>query len=136
MKLGVDLMVKVMDPRALNTTFADLYNARDLDGMLSLYEDEAAHQNAQTLDTDVGLPAIEASLRALLELSGKMISRNNFCILSGDLALLRADWSITSEEGGTIAEGSSVELARRQRDGSWRSVIDHAIGASLPRVTG
>ena len=127
-------MIKVMHPRELNATFASLYNARDLKGMLLLYENGAAHQNAQTQETDVGLPAIEASLRSLLELSGRMISRNNFCIVSDDLALLRADWSISDARGEPIAEGSSAEIARRQPDGSWRSVIDHAIGASVPRV--
>ena len=127
-------MIKVMHPRELNATFASLYNARDLKSMLSLYESGAAHQNAQTQETDVGLPAIEASLRALLELSGRMISRNNFCIVSDDLALLRADWSISDARGAPITEGSSAEIARRQPDGSWRSVIDHAIGASVPRV--
>lgn len=127
-------MVKVMHPHDLNATFARLYNARDLEGMLLLYEGRAAHQNAQTQATDVGLPAIEASLRALLDLSGSMISRNNFCIVSGDLALLRADWSISDTQGRPIAEGSSAEIARRQPDGSWRSVIDHAVGASQPRV--
>lgn len=127
-------MTKVMQPRELNATFASLYNERDLEGMLSLYESGAAHQNAQTKETDVGLPAIEASLRALLNLSGKMISRNSFCIVSGDLALLRADWSIRDADNRLIAEGSSAEIARRQPDGSWRSVIDHAVGASIPRV--
>lgn len=127
-------MIKVMHPRELNATFASLYNARDLEGMLSLYESGAAHENAQTQETDVGLAAIETSLRTLLDLPGKMVSRNNFCIVSDDLALLRADWSISDAQGGPIAEGSSVEIARRQPDGSWRSVIDHAIGASVPRV--
>ena len=127
-------MVKVMQPDELNATFADLYNARDLDGLLSLYESHAAHHNAATSDTDIGLPAIEASLRALLDLDGAMTSRNNFCIVADDLALLRADWKIVDAQGGEIAQGSSAEIARRQPDGSWRSVIDHAIGASIPRL--
>ncbi len=126
-------MVKVMHPSELNATFASLFNKRDLQGMISLYESEAAHKNAHTKETDVGLPAIEASLRALLRIPGEMISRNSFCIVSGDLALLRADWSI-SNQNELLAQGSSAEIARRQSDGSWRSVIDYAIGASLPRL--
>jgi len=127
-------MIKVMQPNELNRTFANLYNARDLDGLLSLYESNAAHQNAATSSTDIGLPAIEVSLRALLDLEGAMTSRNNFCITANDLALLRADWMIVDAKGREIAQGSSVEIARRQQDGSWRTVIDHAIGASIPRL--
>jgi len=125
-------MVKVMHPSDLNATFARLFNARDLAGLLALYEPEAAHLNAQTSDVDTGLPAIEAALRALLAMPGRMASTNNFCIVAGELALLRADWSI-DDAGRTLAAGSSAEIARRQGDGSWRTVIDHAIGASLPR---
>lgn len=125
-----------MHPTELNATFAMLYNARDLDGLLSLYESQAAHHNAATRDTDIGLPAIEASLRELLALGGQMISRNNFCIVSDDLALIRADWTIGDAAGRNMAQGSSAEIARRQPDGSWRSVIDHAIGASMPRIDG
>lgn len=128
-------MVKVMHPNQLNATFAALYNQRDLDGLLSLYESRAAHHTASTSSTDVGLPAIEASLRELLALGGHMVSRNNFCIVSDDLALLRADWTISDALGRHMMQGSSAEIARRQPDGSWRSVIDNAIGASIPRVS-
>lgn len=73
-------------------------------------------------------------MRALIALSGRVISRNNFSIVSGELALLRADWSNMNSQDKPIAEVSSAEISGRQPDGSWRSVIDHAIGTSLARV--
>ena len=127
-------MTRIMDPQDFNTTFARLYNARDLRGLLQLYEPQAAHQNAQTQQTDMGLDAIEASLRALLQVPGRMVSDTNWCIVCGEIALLRGDWSIRDEQGTLLAEGSSAEVARRQADGSWRTLIDHAVGASVARV--
>lgn len=52
-------MPAVTHPAELNPRFAALYNARDLAGLLSLYEPDAAHHNAQTAATDHGLAAIE-----------------------------------------------------------------------------
>lgn len=75
---------------------------------------------------------VEETLAGLLALPGRMTSRNRFCLVHDDLALLRADWILVSDDGETLASGSSVELVRRQADGFWRYVIDHAVGASLP----
>ena len=72
--------------------------------------------------------------RQLLQTPGTMTSKNNFCVLQGNLALLRADWEIVDDTGSIIVSGSSAELVRRQPDGRWLNVIDHAAGAGLPRV--
>jgi ketosteroid isomerase-like protein len=49
----------------------------------------------------------------------------------GELALLRGEWELR----GTAPDGSSVELTartaevvRRQPDGAWLYVLDHAFG--------
>ncbi|WP_220185196.1 hypothetical protein [Paracoccus sp. S1E-3] len=76
---------------------------------------------------------IAGLMRRLLAVPGTMISRNNFCILHGDLALLRADWTLVGDDGATVAEGSSTVVIRKQNDGRWLYVIDHASGARLPR---
>ena len=78
--------------------------------------------------------AISVELGKLLSVRGKMTSHNNFCIEVGDIALLRADHRIADAAGTTILAGSSAEVVRRQPDGTWLYVIDHAMGATLPRV--
>lgn len=75
-----------------------------------------------------------AELQKLLSMPGKMASYNNFCIEHGNIALLRADHSIVDADGVTIFSGSSAEVVRRQADGTWLYIIDHAMGAVLPRV--
>lgn len=127
-------MFKVHTPSAMNETFARAFNSRDIDKLLSLYEPGAALRTDGTARTCIGLEAIAAELGQLLQVPGVMVSRNNFCIEVGDLALLRADYVLTSPEGRETLRGSSAELVRRQADGCWRYVIDHAAGASLPRI--
>ncbi|MCV9910401.1 hypothetical protein OIV19_22725 [Brucella sp. HL-2] len=65
-----------------------------------------------------------------------MTSRNNFCVIHGDLALLRADWELRAADGIIVASGSAAEVIRKQADGRWLYIIDHAAGAGLPRVDG
>ncbi|MGJ7505734.1 MULTISPECIES: YybH family protein [unclassified Variovorax] len=119
----------------MNETFGALFNARDLEGLLSLYEPQAMHQNTVTGEADDGILAIERSLRELLKIQGTMESVNNFTLAASGLALLRADWRILDNNNGTVlAEGSSAEVLRQQADGSWLYLIDHAVGSSMPRV--
>ncbi|MGJ7530641.1 YybH family protein [Variovorax sp. GB1P17] len=127
-------MPRISDPRTLNETFGALFNARDLQGLLSLYEPNALHQNVATGNADTGTVAIEQSLRELLAVPGTMESVNNFALIASGLALLRADWRICSDNGAILAEGASAEIVRQQPDGSWLYLIDHAVGSSKPRV--
>lgn len=126
-------MFKVTEPHLMNETFARAFNSRRIENLLSLYEPEA------TLLVDgggrnfIGLAAIAEELARLLAAPGTMISRNNFCICHGDIALLRADFTLRDGERLIVA-GSTAEVVRRQDDGSWLYLVDHAAGASLPTV--
>ncbi|MCG7392694.1 hypothetical protein MHY87_07235 [Microvirga sp. ACRRW] len=129
--------MKVTKPQQMNEAFARAFNRRSIANLLAFYEPYATH----TVDTaeggeqtSIGLADIERALQQLLQVPGVMTSNNNFCLESGDLALLRADWRITNHDGSLVASGSSAEIARRQSDGFWLYVIDHATGASLPSI--
>jgi hypothetical protein len=69
-----------------------------------------------------------------MQMSGRLNGRNNFCIVHGDIALLRADYALVEADGTILLTGSSAEIVRRQPGGHWLYVVDHAVGASLPRV--
>lgn len=126
-------MFKVNLPHEMNQIFALAFNTRDISNLMSLYEEKAVLR-IDAEKTFTGKAAIETELRKLLLLPGKMFSYNNYCIEHGDIALLRADHSIVNTDGVTILSGSSAEVVRRQFDGSWLYIIDHAMGASLPRI--
>jgi len=114
----------------MNACFARLFNSKDLDGLLQLYEEGAAHCNGRTGKTESGLGRIREALGELLRVPGHMESENRFCIRAGEIALLGADWQIRGADGTMLAQGRSAEVARRQADGTWKTVIDHAVGAS------
>ena len=123
--------MSVKEPHDVNRAFADAFNTRDIDNLLALYEEDAELRSGSGVCK--GLGAIRQELSELLRAPGEMTSLNNFCMVADDLALLRVDWRLAEGEN-VIAEGSSAELVRRQADGRWLYVLDHAVGASLPRA--
>ena len=124
----------VTDPRQINEAFARAFNDRNISRLLALYEPEAVLRVDGSDKDLVGPDAIAGELQHLLQMPGTMTSRNNFCVVQGNLALLRADWALVDDKDASVVSGSSAELVRRQSDGRWLYVIDHAVGAGLPRV--
>lgn len=123
-------MFAVTEPAAMNEVFARAFNSRSIDNLLALYESDAILKTDAGDDFATGLAAIGDALSQLLLAPGTMRSANAFCLVHGDIALLRADWSL-SDGDRLIAAGSSAEIVRRQPDGRWLYVIDHATGASV-----
>lgn len=122
-------MEKVTHPAAINEAFAGAFNRRSLEDLLALYETDARLRVDEGGATIAGRQQISEALRTLLALPGRMQARNVFCIEQDDIALLRADWVIADADGAIVAAGRSAEVARRQADGAWRYIIDHAMGA-------
>lgn len=124
----------VTDPRQMNDAFAQAFNSRNIGRLLAFYEPDAVLRVDGSEKDLVGPEAIAGELQHLLQMPGTMTSTNNFCVVQGDLALLRADWEVVDDKGAIMVSSSSAELVRRQSDGRWLYVIDHAMGAGLPRV--
>jgi ketosteroid isomerase-like protein len=58
---------------------------------------------------------------------------HSYLFQSGDTALARGRWTLTSkgDDGGmSTVSGNSVEVLRRGPDGGWRYIIDHPWGAN------
>ncbi|MDR2324753.1 MAG: nuclear transport factor 2 family protein [Acidovorax sp.] len=121
----------VRSPDRMNAAFAEAFNSRDIANLLQLYEPKAMLCATPNGAAQVGIDAIEKALQQLLKIPGRMLSHNRFCLVHDNLALLRADWRLAADDGAIVASGSSAELIRRQNDGRWLYVIDHAVGASL-----
>ena len=125
-------MFVVREPQVFNAVWADAFNSREVANLIGLYEDDAILADGRGVAR--GKSGIEAGLNTLLAVPGTITGRNNYCLQVGDLALLRADWRLTAPDGTKVVSGSTAEIIRRQPDGRWLYVIDHAAGASLPSV--
>lgn len=126
-----DAFTPVGEPEHMNAAFAAAYNSGDVEQLLALYEPDAILAPGPGLRA-VGLEAIREALLGLLGLGGTMSSENLYCLRSGDVALLQGSWQLSA----VAADGTAIELAsrtaevvRRQPDGSWRYVADHAFGS-------
>jgi uncharacterized protein (TIGR02246 family) len=115
----------------MNAAFAEAFNSGNVDGLVALYEPGAVLVPVPGRVVE-GAQAIRAALEELLALKGHMRSENQYALVHGDIALLRAKVHLV----GTLPDGSRLELdnhtaevVRRQPDGSWLYILDHPYGA-------
>jgi ketosteroid isomerase-like protein len=120
----------ITDPQAFHAAWAERFNAKDLEGMLDLYETDAV------LVTQPGASVTgeghQQGLEGLLGIGLPISVTTRHLYVTGDLALALTDWSIQ----GTGADGSPVDLSgtttdvlRRGADG-WKLAIDNPFGTA------
>lgn len=122
--------IVVRDPKEAHKLFIEAVNGRDLESLCAMYE-PGARLVDEPGQPAVGSIAIRKQFEKLLALKGKMEGSTTVCSQAGDLVLLKADWSFmgTGPDGKAIKlGGKSIEVMRRQPDGTWRFVIDLPYG--------
>ncbi|WP_246258361.1 YybH family protein [Amycolatopsis anabasis] len=105
------------EPNDLGRYFIERANARDVDGLVALYE-----PNAVLAFPPGNLATGHAEIRKVYEqflASERVLSpgRQHPALVSGDLAL-----TVTS-----LPNEMTVEIARRQPDGTWLWVVDQPV---------
>jgi uncharacterized protein (TIGR02246 family) len=122
----------VTTPEEAHRRFVDAFNAGDVEALIALYEPEAVLCNAAG-EIRAGLPAIRQAFQAFLASKPKIRLQTKYAICVGELALLRSQWTVTGTDprGRPLepTQHSSIEVVRRQPDGTWRYVIDQPFGA-------
>ena len=119
------------EPEQIHGLFEQAFNAGDLEGLMALYEPDAALVPQPGMIAK-GTAAIRDSLRWFIDRGGQIALDTKLVLRVGDLAFLSNRWSLT---GGTMPDGSPAELgattaevARQQPDGTWLYAIDNAWG--------
>jgi uncharacterized protein (TIGR02246 family) len=115
-------------PEDAHRLWGEAYLAGDLEAMIELYEPEATWM-PQPGNVVSGTDAIREHLTNFLALrdTTSFDLKPEYALRSGDLALLRARWTLkgTTPDGEPVdVDGFTADVVRRQPDGTWRYVID------------
>jgi uncharacterized protein (TIGR02246 family) len=115
---------------AVHPLWAERLNAGDLDGLLALYEDDAAFvAGPQTVVN--GRAAISEALQGFIALKPS-VTLNTLLVVNGSgLALVIAKWELqgTGPDGSPVTlSGQTSDTLRRQADGTWKFAIDNPFG--------
>ena len=118
-------------PEEVDQLFAQAFSAGDLETLVALYEPDAAlvSQSGQVV---TGREAIREALQGFLALCGEFRLEVRSIAGTGDLALVRSDWSLVgTAPGGCLVNlsGRGSEVVRRQPDGTWLYIIDNPYAA-------
>jgi uncharacterized protein (TIGR02246 family) len=119
-------------PEGCDHLFAECVRARDLDGLMALYEPEA-----QYVRRDGTVVAGQAAIRPLLQSLTTVATEIEMNVVRvvalNGIALVYNDWtSKSASEDGRVREssGRAIEVVRRQPDGRWLFAIDDPFGRS------
>ena len=113
-------------PEDLDRLFASALNAGDLEAMIGLYEPRAALRPAPSQIVE-GHAAIRAALSGFLKMKPTIELAPRVLAQCSDIALISARWTLegTGPDGKPVQmTGTSVEVARKQTDGTWLFAID------------
>jgi len=120
-------------PDDCDALFERHLNAGDLDSLVDLYEQDAVLV-PNPGESAVGREAIRETLGGFVAAKAEIRLRVAQVLRAGDdLAMIYGDWSghFTDPDGARVAiAGQSVEVVRRQPDGTWRFALDDPYGRS------
>ena len=117
-------------PEEIDPLFAQALNAGDIDALMALYEPQASLMPSPG-KVVVGTAAIREALAAFLAGRPNMTVSQRLVSHTDDLALVTSKWELTmtgADGQRSTMNGQSVEVVRRQGDGSWRFAIDMPFG--------
>ncbi len=113
------------EPGQVAESWAEFFNAGDIDGLMSLYEDDAVVPwEGQSLTGD----ALRSFLQGFVDTGGKIRFTGSVAFQHGDIALIHNAWTL---DGDQPMEGMTAEIVRKQADGTWRYVVDNPVGAAV-----
>ena len=111
----------------VHKSLAAAYNTGDLDTVLSMYDVNGIFVPEPGRPVS-GNEQFQAAVKSILSIKGKMEINTVYCLEAGDVAIGRSEWSIR-DEGETRVAAKGIELLKKQADGTWKVLIDHAFGA-------
>ncbi len=120
--------MKAHEPAEASTLFERYFNEGDLEGLMSLYTEDAVFPTPR--GTSTGHDEIRATLKAYLDSGAKLSFGESLVFSAADLALIHTPWTMQMPDG-SAPSGATAEVVRRQSDGTWKYIIDNPDGTAL-----
>ena len=111
-------------PREIADCVSAYLQAGDLDGITSMFHPDCKIFFPPDQPPSVGIAGARAAFEAFIELRPTIKSEVFSEVIIGDIALLRANWSVIAPDGTVMAEGQSTEVATKLDNGGWGYLID------------
>ena len=110
-----------------HATLAAAFNTGDVATVMNMY-DVSGIIVPEPGKPVSGKQGFEEAIKAILSIKGKMEIKTVYCMQMEDIAVGRSEWNITDGNEVKIS-AKGIEVMKKQHDGTWKIVIDHAFGA-------
>jgi uncharacterized protein (TIGR02246 family) len=117
-------------PEEIDRLFEREVNAANLEAVVALYEPTATF-TVEPGKVVTGTAAIREAIAGFLDLKPTIALSPRVLANAGDIAMVSSKWTLKgSAPDGSDVElaGESVEIIRRQADGTWKFIIDSPWG--------
>ncbi len=121
-------------PAEAHRLWNDAFNARDVDMLLDLYENDAAFLPEPGGPLRRGKEAVREVLSQFVASGADFTIERTEALESGDLAIVYSRWRLSGGAGPDgiplDLSGETTDVLRRGGDGAWRFAIDNPWGVA------
>lgn len=111
-------------PREIADCVSAYLQAGDLDGITSMFHPDCQIFFPPGQPPSIGIAGARAAFEGFMDLRPEIKSEVFSEVIVGDIALVRANWSVVTPDGTIMAEGQSTEVAKKLDNGGWGYLID------------
>jgi len=111
-------------PREIADCVSAYLQEGDLDGITSMFHPDCQIFFPPDQPPSTGIAGARAAFEGFIDLRPEIRSDVFSEVIVGDIALLRAKWSVVAPDGTIMAEGQSTEVAKKLENGGWGYLID------------
>jgi len=111
-------------PRDIANCVSAYLQEGDLDGITSLFHPDCKIFFPPDMPPSLGIEGARTAFAGFMDIKPEIKSEVFSEVIVGDIALLRANWTVVAPDGTVMAEGQSTEVAKKLENGGWGYLID------------
>lgn len=117
-----------MNPSELHTLFSKYLREGNLEGLGTLYDENAMFIPGKDQVPVYGRENIKEALKPYLATHGRVERLSESIYENGDIGMIKLLWRLTTEEGD-IVEGEGIGVIKKTPEGKWVYFIENPYGA-------